>query len=156
MDDIIMIHPSKEYLIECLKYLEEYLYSLGLEYNKNKTIIVPAKAGVKFLKFHFYIEPQGHVFLIADKKGVKREKRKLVRMGNQLHTGAIPVEDFIQSYNSYRGHLKRGNTHELINYMDQLVEYIFSNNSNAFEDELELLLDNVAFSQTMNNIQAVN
>ena len=143
MDDIIMIHPDKGYLAYCLQYLEEYLATkLGLHYNKDKTVILPAKEGVKFLKFHFYIEDNGHVWLRHDRKSVRREKRKLTRMAKMVSTGELSREDFMQSFMSYRGHIKRGNTHELVNYLDQLVDYLIDD-VRVFDSELDFITNDV-------------
>ena len=55
MDDLILIYPSKDYLIEVLKYLDDNLReSFELEFN-NKTKIGRIENGITYLGARFYL-----------------------------------------------------------------------------------------------------
>ena len=59
MDDMILIHPSKEYLQECLARMREHLEGeLKLTFNE-KTQIHAIRQGVDYLGFHFYLTETG-------------------------------------------------------------------------------------------------
>lgn len=126
-DDIILIHNDKEYLKYCLFYLSDYLNSISLQFNRNKTMILNCTQGVKFLKFHFNISNSGKVFIIPDKKGIKREKKKLYKFYNLLEDERITFSDILQNYSSWKGYINKSNSYELINYMDQLFNELFIN-----------------------------
>lgn len=77
MEDMILIHPSKEYLQECLARMREHLEGeLKLAFNE-KTQIHAIRQGVDYLGFHFYLTETGKVIRTLRQSGKKRLKRKL-------------------------------------------------------------------------------
>ena len=52
MDDLVLIHESKDYLTYCRDMIEAQLNAIGLELN-DKTTIYPLKQGVKFLQWRW-------------------------------------------------------------------------------------------------------
>jgi hypothetical protein len=79
MDDIYLLHSSKEYLQKCNKLIAEKLAEIGLEMNIKKTTIVrihplkphePRKEPFKYLKWNFYITTTGKIIQLPF-----REKR---------------------------------------------------------------------------------
>lgn len=65
MDDMILIHPSKEYLQECLARMREHLEGeLKLAFNE-KTQIHAIRQGVDYLGFHFYLTETGKVIVYS-------------------------------------------------------------------------------------------
>lgn len=127
MDDIIIIDKSKQKIEETINWLSLYLAKIGgMRFNEKKTMILPASEGVVFLKFHFYLgNNYREVYMRPDKKSIKREKRKLVKMHDLFVEGYIESPfDILQSYYSYRGHIQRANCFEEINILDQLCEYL--------------------------------
>lgn len=48
MDDLVLVHESKEYLQGCLEIIKADIENLGLEINEKKTGIQPLKHGIKF------------------------------------------------------------------------------------------------------------
>ena len=55
MDDYIIIHHNKDYLLQCLEYIKKILYNeYKLEINDKKTYIINAKCGIPFLGYSYY------------------------------------------------------------------------------------------------------
>ena len=129
MDDIVLIHQDRDYLVKCLNYISEYLYTIGLILNKNKTTIVPAKEGILFLKFHFYLGNNiREIYIKPNKKSIKNEKRKLIKMVELFKEGYIILpSDIKQSYDSWKGHIQRADSYIEQIIMDQLFENILTN-----------------------------
>lgn len=66
MDDLILIYPSKDYLIEVLKYLDDNLReSFELKFN-NKTKIGRIENGITYLGSRFYLTSTKKVIMKID------------------------------------------------------------------------------------------
>jgi hypothetical protein len=61
MDDLYLIHESKDYLQECLQTIVELCAKLKPAVNMNKTRIVKLSEGVDFLKGKYRLLPSGKV-----------------------------------------------------------------------------------------------
>lgn len=113
MDDMILIHPDKNYLKECLHEMETYLTKeLKLEFNE-KTQIHAIRQGVDFLGFHFYLTETGKVVRTLRQSAKKRLKRRLRNYRHAYAEGKIELEAISQSVASYKGHLKHAHTYRL-------------------------------------------
>ena len=139
MDDIILIHPDKEYLQFIFEQTKNYLTVLNMKLNEKKSYIVKATEGIKFLKFHFYLgDSYREVFILPDQKNIKREKKKICKLVDLFRNNYIlDIKDIIQSYNSWRGHIQRCDSYELLNSMDQILEYTLPS-----EEEMEHIFVN--------------
>lgn len=83
MDDMVLIHESRDYLEYCLREITWELSELGLEPHEKKTHIVPTSEGIEFLGFKWILTETGKVLLFPKKQAVKNTKqtvRKLIRM----------------------------------------------------------------------------
>lgn len=113
MDDCVMIHPDKEYLVSCRKKLTEYLReNHKLEFNE-KTQTAPIRQGVQYLGFHFYLTETGKVIRKIRQATKYKYKRKLKSMRKQFREGKIGMEEINRITNSYNAHLKYGHTYHL-------------------------------------------
>lgn len=113
MEDMILIHPSKEYLQECLARMREHLEGeLKLAFNE-KTQIHAIRQGVDYLGFHFYLTETGKVIRTLRQSGKKRLKRKLRHYRRAFADGKIELGAIGQSVASFKGHLKHGHTYRL-------------------------------------------
>lgn len=113
MDDMILIHPSREYLKECLSEMQKHLEEeLRLEFNE-KTQIHAIRQGVDYLGFHLYLTDTGKVVKTLRQSGKKRLKRKLRHYRHAFADGKIELDAISQSVASYKGHLKHAHTYRL-------------------------------------------
>lgn len=122
MDDGILLHNDKDFLMYCLEEMKTYLArERALEFNQ-KTQIIPISQGVDYLGFHFYMTETGKVIRKLRTSNKKRVKRKLKRFRHAYRMGIMGREEVERSLASYRGHLSHGNTYLLQkNLLDHLV-----------------------------------
>lgn len=113
MDDMILIHPNREYLKECLEEMRKHLSEeLKLEFNE-KTQIHAIRQGVDYLGFHFYLTETGKVIRTLRQSGKKRLKRKLRHYRRAFADGKLELDAISRSVASFKGHLKHGHTYRL-------------------------------------------
>ena len=142
MDDTIMVDSDINKIQYVICVIKDLLWNkYGLQLNEKKSTIVPATEGVKFLKLHFHISDTGKIWISPNKKSVKMQRRKMIKMADFVNHGIISYNDYKQSYNSYRGHLQRSNCYELINLFDQLVEWYIMYEEPGQYDPLWLAID---------------
>lgn len=112
MDDGLLMHENKEYLVYCLKEITEMFEKYKLQLN-HKTQIMNIKNGFDFLGFRYYIK-NGKVIMKVKNQTKRRFKRKLKNMYKLKEEKRITNKQLIQVRNSYTGHLGHGNTQKLI------------------------------------------
>lgn len=108
-DDFRLIHHDKGVLIECLEYIKEYLAGIGLRLN-NKTRLHPLHDGIPFLQWTFILTDTGKVIRRVGKRSITKERRKLKKISNKILNGELPSEKLYESFQSWRGHIRRGDT----------------------------------------------
>jgi hypothetical protein len=119
MDDIKVIHQSKDYLIKLLLFIKEELGKLGLAINKDKTYIAKISQGNKFLGFTYHYTKTGKVIVTAQRDSVKRAKRRIKK---QLSNPKMTLSKVKQCVLCYISHIKKGNNFNLINRIYQYYE----------------------------------
>lgn len=124
MDDFILIDPDKEYLQYCKKQIEYFLSDHKLELNK-KSHIFPLKNGVDFLGFHFYLTKSGKIIMKLRRESKERMRRKLRAFKYMYRNGEITKEQIDQSWASWEGHAKHGDTYFLRKKMREYYDEIF-------------------------------
>jgi RNA-directed DNA polymerase len=113
MDDLILVHESKEHLAACLAELREVLKKeLQLEFNE-KTQIFPVSEGVDYLGWRFYLTNNGKVILRLRTSNKRRFKRRLKSFKEKYRQNQIELADISRSIASYNGHLSHGHTWKL-------------------------------------------
>lgn len=110
MDDGYAIHASKERLNCLLDGLKELCMELGLSINEKKTKIIPFANGFRFLKTKFTPTERRRVVRKMNRDSTKIIRRKLRSFRLWVRDGTFSMEDVRSSYNSYLGHLSRGNS----------------------------------------------
>lgn len=123
MDDFYLIHPSREYLRNCLEVITAYLQTLGLELN-GKTQIFPFGNGVSFLGFHTYITENGRAVRRLKNQNKRNAHRKFMRMAKLVAEGKLPEERIRTSYGAWKNHISHGDCYKLGKVMDGKIEKI--------------------------------
>ena len=113
MDDGILIAEDKEYLVYCLDEITKIVNKYKLELN-SKTKIYKLDNGFKFLGFK-YVKKNKKLIIKVKNQTKKKFKRKLKKLYKLYSNDKISYKDIIQIKASYLGHLKYGNTKNLIN-----------------------------------------
>jgi retron-type reverse transcriptase len=126
MDDLYLIHESKEYLEMCLEKICEVCDTLAITVNMKKTRIVKLSSGVVFLKGKYTLLSSGKILRRPCKDSAKRMKRKLKKFATLIGAGKMTFTDLRISYQSWRGNYqKRFNAYYQVRYMDKLYHDLF-------------------------------
>ena len=118
MDDFILIHPSKEKLVEALKYIQNELENTyKLKLNVNKTMITDSKEGFSFLGYHYRIENKKTIRTLT-KCAKNKIKKRIKSVSYYYRQNKLTFEKSFCSMASYRNNYKTGNKM----YVNNLVE----------------------------------
>ena len=129
MDDLYLIHESKEYLEKCLEKIKIICNNLGITVHERKTRIFPLKEGLLFLKGKYYLQENGRILKKPAKESAKRMRRKLRCFKNLKNAGKMSYADIRIGYQSWRGNFqKRFNAYKIVRKMDSLYNSLFINN----------------------------
>lgn len=129
MDDFLIISDDPEYLARCVAAVREYMAELCFEPNEDKTRITPLSDGIEFLGFRYYLTDTGKVVMLVKSENVKRQRRKQRRLVAKAQRGELPKEKVDESYEAYRNHVKKGNTHGTLRRTDQFYENLWKENT---------------------------
>lgn len=121
MDDIYVIHKSKIFLKSLLIEICNIANSIKLTINEKKTQILKLSKRFVFLKIRYFLTNTGKVIIIPDKSIIIREKRKLkkFKMDNKS------IELVSSQYQSVRGMLKKYNSFNMLNRLDNYYVSLF-------------------------------
>ncbi len=125
MDDGYLIHPSKEYLKECLQVIRKLCDELGIILNEKKTQIVKLTHGFTWLKGRFFLLESGRVITKIYKKSVVRERRKLKKLRRFYDSGRITADDIWHAYQSWRSYACYFDAYHTVKNMDSLFLELF-------------------------------
>lgn len=121
MDDGYLIHESRDYLQECLKQIRAICADLGIRMNEKKTRIVKLQE-LHFLKTRFYLTETGKVRRKMCRKSARRMRRKLKTFRRWMAEGRMTEGDIHTAYESWRGHMRRGNSYRVLRRMDRFYK----------------------------------
>ena len=121
MDDGYLIHESRDYLQECLKQIRAVCADIGIRMNEKKTRIVKMQE-LHFLKTRFYLTETGKVRRKMCRKSARRMRRKLKTFRRWMAEGRMTEEDIHTAYESWRGHMRRGNSYRVLRRMDRFYK----------------------------------
>lgn len=118
MDDFILIHPDKEYLMYCRTEIEKKLAEIGLMLN-HKTTLYPLRQGVKLLQWRFIVTETGKIVRKMSKKKPGKQRRKLKKLYAKEAAGEYAPGTARQSLVSWCANAARGNTYHVRRNMVQ-------------------------------------
>lgn len=122
MDDRVIIHPSKEYLKDLLKEIEDIAGKFGIFINHRKTQIVKLSHGFTWLKTRYILTASGKIIRKIPRKSVTRERRTMKHMAKLAGNHEIEWDDLKEQYRSWRGDKKRYNAYYTLKNMDKLYK----------------------------------
>lgn len=125
MDDSYCIALEKNVLHDALERIESLCDELGIVINRKKTRIVKLSRGFVFLKKRFYFGYGGKVVVRPCRSSITRQRRKLKKQAALVGRGMMTREQVNQSYQSWRGGMKRLDAHDTILRMDALYKELF-------------------------------
>ncbi len=119
MDDFVLIHHDRTYLLECKAKLAVLLRSLDCEFNTKKTDITPLSKGIEFLGFRFRLTKTGKVVMILNSNNVKHARKKLRKLVHKAMKGELTREKVDECYDAWKNHAGKGNSTQLLKRMDK-------------------------------------
>ena len=126
MDDIYVIHPSKEFLTQLLFDISNIASELGIFINTKKTQIIKLTNGVTFLKVRFILTNTGKVIRLPCKDKVKILKRKLRKFAEMYYNHEMEYIDIHQYYKSWRNNVRdHYNSYTLLQETDRYFYELF-------------------------------
>lgn len=128
MDDGYVMSGSIEQLRILLGELRHIAERYGVKLSKKKCIIIPFRHhAFRFLKMRVFLTDAGKVVMKINKKCVRAIRRKIKIFCTWVQFGKMSYKDAYQSYQSWRAHAKRCNSHRTVQGMDKYFERIFCN-----------------------------
>lgn len=100
---------------------------LGSELNLRKTRVVKLTRGFTWLKKRIFYTDTGRIVVKPCRDSITRERRKLKKMARMVADGIMTPEQVEQSYQSWRGGMKRLDAHRSVRAMDALYRSLFGN-----------------------------
>lgn len=146
MDDGIIIHHDKEFLVGLLEEIRNMVHELGLELNESKTHITKLENGFTFLKKRVSISESGKITVKISRKSVTRMRRKMKKFRKMLDNGVLDYEAIRIAYDSWRGFAIKYNNYATIMSMDKLFDDLFADakaaapDINAYEPDDEAIV----------------
>lgn len=107
MDDMHLIHISKEYLQECLRRIREMCAKLQIPLSEKKTRLLKLSHGFTYLKIRYSITESGAVIRRPCRKALTRARRKLRIFREWVTVGKMAFMDVVHSMASWRGCIRR-------------------------------------------------
>ena len=126
MDDIYIIHESRDFLQDVLSGVKAQAETLGLFVHPEKTHITPLSQGFTFLKTRYTLTASGKVIRRLCRETVTRERHKLKTLYGLARQGLISKPEFYALYFSWRGDKNRFNCHKTLNQLDQLFRSYYN------------------------------
>lgn len=122
MDDLILIHNSKEYLEQCQNQIEDELRKIDLKINVEKTNIHKVTDNTPFLGFNYRLTDSGKVILMMKKSNIKRQKNHIKGLVRAYRDGKISKSKLNDCYMCLRDHTKKGNTYYYLQKLDKFYK----------------------------------
>ncbi|MGI6028081.1 MAG: RNA-directed DNA polymerase [Candidatus Heteroscillospira sp.] len=125
MDDGYAISEDIDYLYLCRDCLELVCKEIGLTLNRKKTRVIPLENFFRFLKTKFIITPKGKIVLKMNRDSTVIVRRKLRSFKQWYDEGWFTLADVRSAYDSYHGHMKRGNSFRVRQSTDRYFKSVF-------------------------------
>ena len=114
MDDIYILHNSKEFLRSLLCDITKISEINKLYIHPKKTQIIKISHGFTFLKKKYFLTDTGKLFVTLHKSAIQREKRKIKKLNRFMSR-----EELDRNYRAWRQNLiKRYNCQKKIEHID--------------------------------------
>ena len=107
MDDSYLISPSKERLIEILIHVKAMAKEMGLILNDKKIKILPISKTFRYLQNKYFLTETGRVVERANPKRISAMCRKLKKLAVKVQEGKLPLEDVVNTFQSWKGNYYR-------------------------------------------------
>lgn len=104
MDDLILIHESKDVLKDCMLYIRNELEKMGLKLSEKKTQVFPITQSIHFLGYSFRLTETGKIVKRVLPQKVSHERRKLKRMKKLVDEGRLTRDKVDRCFEAWLAH----------------------------------------------------
>lgn len=104
MDDLILIHESKDVLKDCMLYIRDELEKMGLKLSEKKTQVFPITQSIHFLGYSFRLTETGKIVKKVLPQKVSHERRKLKRMKKLVDEGRLTRDKVDRCFEAWLAH----------------------------------------------------
>lgn len=119
MDDFVIIHHDKHYLMECLEKIKHQLNNVYyLQVNKNKTKIISIQEGLVFLSYQFKVKDKKTIIKLR-KETIHKVKKRVKEINDLYDKEKITFSKYFSSLNNYRFTFKYSNNHKIMKYIER-------------------------------------
>lgn len=125
MDDMYIIHESKEFVHSVVDGVRERAEELGLFVNERKTRVARLSSTFRYLGIRYFLSDSGKVVKRIDQRSVARERRKLKAYRRLLAGGRISYADVERAYKSWMGSFAPIMSRRQVMNMKQLFKKLF-------------------------------
>lgn len=125
MDDFILIHPDKNYLIYCKDMIHTILENMDLHLNTKKTQLFKLSQPIHFLGFSYHLTESGKVIRKLLHKRISHERRKLRKQVQRAKENKMSKELVDDCFDSWKAHAKRGDCYYLIQKMEKYYKTLW-------------------------------
>lgn len=129
MDDFLIIHPDKEFLMDMIQIIDEESKKLNLVLNHKKTQICRIDKGFRFLKTQIRVTDSGKIVKKPFSGNIKRERNKLKILKEKYDSGELNVENAIGQYKGWCGTMKQFDCSKRLYQIDKEFNKMFGGNN---------------------------
>lgn len=125
MDDGVILHSDKKYLLHVKELLSEVAAKYGLRFNDKKTMVVKISKGFVFLKVHYRVTKNGKTIKTLVRSGTVRMRRKLKKYKTKVDKGEMTLDDVYSSMQSWLDHAMIAKSYHTRKSMLKLYDDLF-------------------------------
>ena len=119
MDDMVLLHPDREYLKKCLKIIEEKIKEYDLELNAKKTKIINIKEGLVFLGYNFKIINKKTI-IVNQRNKIYKVKKNIKKICYLYERNFISYKTVFSSISNCMYSFKYANNKVIIDYVNKV------------------------------------
>ena len=125
MDDMVLIHRDRDYIIQTINEIREESKKLGLFINDRKTHIVRMSDTFVFLQRKYFVTDTGKVVIRITPKAITRERRKLKAYKRILDKGIVTYPEIEQAAKSWMGENVKHMSKRQVSNIKELYQELF-------------------------------
>lgn len=124
MDDLYIIHQSKDHLRELLKEIKVKCNEYGLFLNEKKTKIVPIDKPFTLCKIQYLVKENGDILRKPVNDTFNRERKAIRKFASNIAKGIMTKEQANNAYHSWRGNVAQYDCKKSIEAMNEYFNKI--------------------------------
>jgi hypothetical protein len=121
VDDFVILHKSKERLIEYKKQIKNFLKTIKLELHSEKSKIIPLYKGINLLGFRVF-----YYHRLLKKSNIRIFNRRLLRYKEKHKRKEISYDELTERVEGWLAYAEIGDTYKMRKRIIKIVEEYFN------------------------------